>query len=148
MSFGSTMGKSRSDRGHSCPSSLGATLCRHPLHLDKTAAILPPEMVDGIETLLRTKRIARRLPAPPERRAIRRAASITQQELADAMGVTRSAVVRWEDGSRTPRGSRGAEYMRILDRLAAEARAYNDLDPAGTPGRGRSAVHDHRDQPA
>ncbi|MBT2391635.1 helix-turn-helix transcriptional regulator [Streptomyces sp. ISL-1] len=59
------------------------------------------------------------LPQPDERRALREAAGLTQQEVADAIGVTRAAISQWEAGTRTPRGA-------LLDRYVDAIRALRD----------------------
>ncbi|WP_405597600.1 helix-turn-helix domain-containing protein [Streptomyces sp. NBC_01410] len=64
-------------------------------------------------------RIRRELPAPRERRELRAAAGLTQQELADAIGVTRAAISQWEAGTRTPRGV-------LLDRYVDAIRELRD----------------------
>jgi transcriptional regulator with XRE-family HTH domain len=51
------------------------------------------------------------------RRYIRQRSGISQQSLADAVGVTRPAVSLWESGARTPRGHRLVAYQRLLDEL-------------------------------
>jgi DNA-binding transcriptional regulator YiaG len=61
----------------------------------------------------------RRLPDPDERRRLRERAGLTQEEFAQALGVTRPALARWESGQRTPRGATLDRYLRLLDRLSA-----------------------------
>jgi transcriptional regulator with XRE-family HTH domain len=58
---------------------------------------------------------------PAQRRALREAAGLTQQELADAIGVTRNAISNYELGIRTPQGAvrdRYAEALRTLSEAA------------------------------
>lgn len=52
-------------------------------------------------------------------RLVRNRAGLTQAELADVLGVDRSAVSRWESGARTPRSAVLARYMDLLDRIKA-----------------------------
>ncbi|MFH9225935.1 helix-turn-helix transcriptional regulator [Streptomyces lydicus] len=59
------------------------------------------------------------LPCPEQRRALRTSAGLSQQELADAVGVTRQAVSHWESGIRTPRGA-------VLDRYIDAIRALRE----------------------
>lgn len=59
------------------------------------------------------------LPQPDERRALREQAGLTQQEMADAIGVTRAAISQWEAGTRTPRGP-------LLDRYVEAIRALRE----------------------
>jgi DNA-binding transcriptional regulator YiaG len=68
-------------------------------------------------------RVRRDLPDPAARREIREAAELSQQELADAIGVTRQAVSHWEAGIRTPKGI-------LLDRYIEAIRAMQDRDAA------------------
>ncbi|MER5781298.1 helix-turn-helix domain-containing protein [Streptomyces mobaraensis] len=58
------------------------------------------------------------LPPPPVRTKLRLAAGLTQQEVAEAVGVKRLAVARWELGQTHPRRPHRAAYMHLLNRLA------------------------------
>lgn len=77
---------------------------------------MPETVADQIRSRLR---IRHELPSPSERRKLRDTAGLTQQELADAIGVTRAAISQWEAGTRTPRGS-------LLDRYVDAIRALRD----------------------
>ncbi|MFJ7069866.1 helix-turn-helix domain-containing protein [Streptomyces sp. NPDC101115] len=57
------------------------------------------------------------LPEPDERRQIREAAGLSQQEIADALGVSRSAIAQWEQGVRYPRERYRAAYAEALDAM-------------------------------
>lgn len=60
------------------------------------------------------------LPEPAERQRIRKAAGLSQAELARIVGVTTAAVGHWETGKRsTPRGP-------ILDRYVEALRALRE----------------------
>lgn len=61
---------------------------------------------------------SRQLPPPPTRRALRIASGLTTQEVANALGVTRSAVHRWETGKRNPSGELRIRYADLLRDLA------------------------------
>lgn len=63
----------------------------------------------------------RRLPDPAVRRALRIGAGVSQQELADVLGIDRASVCRYELGTRSPRGDLAARYAGLLRRLAREA---------------------------
>jgi len=63
---------------------------------------------------------------------LRRAALVSQTELASAVGVTASAISRWEGGSRLPRTDEAAAYARELRRLE-RAVARNGESSATTP---------------
>ncbi|MFE7574669.1 helix-turn-helix transcriptional regulator [Streptomyces sp. NPDC057521] len=60
------------------------------------------------------------LPTPQVRRQLRVAAGLTQNEVAEAIGVKRLAISRWEAGQAQPhRGNRRA-YAHLLRRLASK----------------------------
>lgn len=61
------------------------------------------------------------LPDPKQRKSIREAAGLSQQELADFIGVTRAAVANWESGTRTPRGQRLTRYVEAIRTLTDAA---------------------------
>ncbi|CAL9475850.1 hypothetical protein SUDANB105_02916 [Streptomyces sp. enrichment culture] len=68
-----------------------------------------------------TRSPASPLPPPKERRRLREAASLSQAQLADRVGVSRHTVRAWESGRATPRGSRLEAYAQLLAELAAPA---------------------------
>ncbi|WUO18016.1 helix-turn-helix domain-containing protein (plasmid) [Streptomyces sp. NBC_00289] len=70
-----------------------------------------------IESLL-SRAVA--LPGPAERARLRVAANLTQAEVADALGVHRVQVVRWETGRAEPRQPHRQTYARFLDALATK----------------------------
>jgi transcriptional regulator with XRE-family HTH domain len=64
--------------------------------------------------------VRRSLP-PPERRAqLRKDAGITQDALAEILGVTRSTLTYWESGKRNPSGASLTKYIEALNAMAAE----------------------------
>ncbi|MDP9270648.1 MAG: helix-turn-helix domain-containing protein [Chloroflexota bacterium] len=73
-------------------------------------------------TLLERSRDRRRLPEPRFRRLLREGARLSLRDVAEALGVERSTVSRWETGRRlAPRDpAMLARYVELLDRLAAE----------------------------
>ncbi|MEV4872844.1 helix-turn-helix domain-containing protein [Streptomyces syringium] len=58
------------------------------------------------------------LPPPQVRQQLRLAAGLTQQEVAEALGVKRLAVARWELGETYPRRPHRGAYKHLLKRLA------------------------------
>ncbi|MFJ6452278.1 helix-turn-helix transcriptional regulator [Streptomyces hydrogenans] len=58
------------------------------------------------------------LPPPSVRAKLRLAAGLTQQEVAEAVGVKRLAVARWELGQAHPRRPHRENYMHLLKGLA------------------------------
>lgn len=73
--------------------------------------------------LLEEVRSTRGLPSPALARAIREAAGVSQDRLAEELGVHRVTVARWEAGTRRPQGRRLAAYLSLLDALREEVEA-------------------------
>lgn len=71
----------------------------------------------GIETTVGKVLARRGLPSPTRRRCIREQAHLSQGDIAAALGVTWSAVSRWEAGLREPTGPNLIAYADLLDRL-------------------------------
>jgi transcriptional regulator with XRE-family HTH domain len=65
-------------------------------------------------------RARRQLPEPVMRRAIRKAAGVSQKRAGEEIGVTHQAIARYEDGTRTPRGALLRAYVALLEALRAE----------------------------
>ncbi|MFF6939986.1 helix-turn-helix domain-containing protein [Streptomyces lavendulae] len=82
-------------------------------------------MTSTAEKIRSRMQVRRDLPNPEQRRALRESAGLSQQELANAIGVTHQAVSHWEAGIRTPRGA-------VLDRYVDALRALRE---ASTPER-------------
>ncbi|MFI1866327.1 sigma factor-like helix-turn-helix DNA-binding protein [Streptomyces jumonjinensis] len=54
------------------------------------------------------------LPSPKERRRLREAQSMSEKEVAAALGVTKATVRAWEMGRSDPRGRRREAYVKLL----------------------------------
>jgi len=70
------------------------------------------------------------LPPPQMRRTLRQRSGLAQADLARVLGVTASAVCRYETGERTPRSDVLRGYLELLGRLNL---AFNDGEPARRP---------------
>jgi DNA-binding transcriptional regulator YiaG len=79
-------------------------------------------MATALDQLLADSRRRQCLPPPPIRRLLRERAGLSQADVAAALGVGRTAVTRWEAGSRRPRHAVHALYVELLERLAQENR--------------------------
>jgi transcriptional regulator with XRE-family HTH domain len=69
------------------------------------------------EQLLERVRARRVLPVAAERRRIRKAAGVAQREMAEALGVSWTAIYRWEQGSRPRRHEHEVAYADLLNEL-------------------------------
>ncbi|MEU0663744.1 helix-turn-helix domain-containing protein [Streptomyces lavendulocolor] len=87
------------------------------------------EVFDAVDALLERPVL---LPSPAVRAGLRRAAGLTQTDVAQALGVHRIQVLRWEAGAVKPRKSNLMAYAQLLDGLAARypASAYGPTDAA------------------
>ncbi|WP_434595352.1 sigma factor-like helix-turn-helix DNA-binding protein [Streptomyces sp. A5-4] len=70
------------------------------------------------------------LPSPKERRRLREAKSLSHEQIATAIGVTRETVRSWETGRTSPKGRKRQAYLRML--VAAEAK--KPREPERMPG--------------
>jgi len=73
--------------------------------------------MEQIDLTIERARRRRRLAPPGMRRMLREQAGLTQDELAQAIGVTRAAISRWEAGTRQPSRRVVDRYLDALDRL-------------------------------
>ncbi|MFD4174099.1 helix-turn-helix domain-containing protein [Streptomyces anulatus] len=70
---------------------------------------------------------APQLPSPKERRRLREAKSLSEEQVAAAVGVTRATVRSWETGRTSPRGRKRALYAKLI---APEPGAIATTTPA------------------
>ncbi|MFD6371292.1 helix-turn-helix domain-containing protein, partial [Streptomyces roseolus] len=54
------------------------------------------------------------LPTPKERRRLREALCLSEEQVAEAMGVTKATVKAWETGRSAPRGRKREAYAKLL----------------------------------
>jgi len=112
-----------------------------------------PDLDKVLDHALALGRVRRMLSAPDELRAIRERAGITQEQLALAVGVSRSALQRWEAGQRSPRRLHLATYAQALKRIAdasadhVDGDPHHDERPAGRPGALMTAIEGDRREP-
>ncbi|MFF5788573.1 helix-turn-helix domain-containing protein [Streptomyces sp. NPDC012693] len=101
-------------------------LCIHRsshVSFDETS-ILEGLIMEGSDSFQRVDALLERLdeapilPPPRVRAQLRLAAGLTQQNIADALGVKRMAVTRWELGQTSPRRPHRDAYIRLLNGLA------------------------------
>lgn len=70
-----------------------------------------------VEELVERARARAELPPPTIRRAVRRAAGVSQTEGGTVCGVTRQTFALWERGVSDPRGAHLEAYADFLRRL-------------------------------
>ncbi|MFI5472945.1 helix-turn-helix domain-containing protein [Streptomyces cacaoi] len=73
------------------------------------------------------------LPPPELRRHLREAASLTQAQVAERVGVARETVCAWESGRTTPRGRRREAYATLLASLTKADMVTNTQEAAPPP---------------
>ncbi|MEU2728742.1 hypothetical protein ABZ650_13600 [Streptomyces griseoviridis] len=88
------------------------------------------------------------LPGPAERARLRRAWHLTEQQVAEAFGVTATTVRSWETGRTTPTGVRRAGYAAFLSGLAQGLLAAGAGAGAGAGGGGGGADDRERNRAA
>ncbi|MFF5918115.1 sigma factor-like helix-turn-helix DNA-binding protein [Streptomyces flavochromogenes] len=77
------------------------------------------------------------LPPPKERRRLREALALSEEQVAEAMGVTKATVRAWETGRSAPRGRKREAYAKLLGTsgpddapISAEAAPAAPSDPS------------------
>ncbi|MFI8322464.1 helix-turn-helix domain-containing protein [Streptomyces sp. NPDC085529] len=60
------------------------------------------------------------LPTPKERRRLREALALSEEQVAEALGVTKATVKAWETGRSSPRGRKREAYVRLLSDTPAD----------------------------
>ncbi|MFD5771023.1 helix-turn-helix domain-containing protein [Streptomyces sp. NPDC127049] len=77
------------------------------------------------------------LPTPKERRRLREALSLSEEQVAEAMGVTKATVKAWETGRSSPRGRKREAYTKLLTDTepTAPSGAATPSGPTAPPGR-------------
>ncbi|MFF5980177.1 helix-turn-helix transcriptional regulator [Streptomyces olindensis] len=74
----------------------------------------------AVDALLKEASPADGLPEPAERKRLREAGSLSQERVAETLGVRRETVSAWEAGRSEPRQPKRAAYIRLLQGLAAK----------------------------
>ncbi|MER7338984.1 helix-turn-helix transcriptional regulator [Streptomyces sp. NPDC000075] len=95
----------------------------------------------AVDALLEEAAAKDGLPVPDERKRLREAAGLSQDQIAKALSVRRETVTSWETGRTAPRPPKRAAYARLLEGLAAlhplpgtpTVNAVNAEPPAATP---------------
>ncbi|MFD3536539.1 helix-turn-helix domain-containing protein [Streptomyces sp. NPDC058664] len=73
------------------------------------------------------------LPTPKERRRLREALALSEEQVAEAMGVTKATVKSWETGRSAPRGRKREAYAKLLGSYEPDGAAPSPEQPAGSP---------------
>ncbi|MCX5228168.1 helix-turn-helix domain-containing protein [Streptomyces sp. NBC_00233] len=74
------------------------------------------------------------LPPPKERRRLREALALSEEQVAEAMGVTKATVRAWETGRSAPRGRKREAYAKLLGTYGpGDAPSSADASAASPP---------------
>ncbi|BFV54979.1 hypothetical protein KCMC57_up00830 [Kitasatospora sp. CMC57] len=76
------------------------------------------EIFSAVDALIAKARDGGDLPQPAERERLRKAAGLTQVEVAEALDVRRETLARWESGKAHPQASKRGAYAFLLAGLA------------------------------
>ncbi|MFD7135813.1 helix-turn-helix transcriptional regulator [Streptomyces sp. NPDC059894] len=89
-------------------------------------------LLSAVDALLES---ASPLPVPTERKRLREAHGLTQEQLANAMNVRRATVSAWEAGKAEPRQPEREAYGRLLAKLAERHPVADAAGPRQAPAR-------------
>ncbi|MFI8106727.1 telomere-associated protein Tap [Streptomyces sp. NPDC086023] len=100
----------------------------------------------AVDALLEEAAAQDALPHPDERKRLREAAGLSQDQIAKALSVRRETVTSWETGRTEPRPPKRAAYIRLLDGLATrhpspEPAPATAPTPATTPTPAPAPAH-------
>ncbi|KDN88232.1 helix-turn-helix transcriptional regulator [Kitasatospora cheerisanensis] len=76
------------------------------------------EIFAAVDALLEKARDGGDLPEPAERERLRKAAGLTQVEVAEALQTRRETFAKWENGTSQPRAPKRGAYAVLLAGLA------------------------------
>ncbi|MFD9123582.1 helix-turn-helix domain-containing protein [Kitasatospora sp. NPDC059571] len=76
------------------------------------------EIFSAVDALLAKARGGGDLPEPVERERLRKAAGLTQVEVAEALQTRRETFAKWESGTAQPRAPKRSAYAFLLAGLA------------------------------
>ncbi|MER7622512.1 helix-turn-helix domain-containing protein [Streptomyces sp. NPDC126503] len=74
------------------------------------------------------------LPTPKERRRLREALALSEEQVAEAVGVTKATVKAWETGRSAPRGRKREAYAKLLAAAEDAGTPAGGDPPASAPG--------------
>ncbi|WP_413098141.1 telomere-associated protein Tap [Streptomyces sp. Inha503] len=97
------------------------------------------ELFGAVDALLE-QAVRDPLPEPAERKRLREAAGLTQDQVAEALRTRREAVGNWEAGRTEPRPPKRAAYARLLEGLAARFPAPGPTDSSSAASVRPAAV--------
>jgi DNA-directed RNA polymerase specialized sigma24 family protein/transcriptional regulator with XRE-family HTH domain len=87
------------------------------------------------------------LPTPKERRRLREALALTEEQVAEAMGVTKATIRSWETGRSAPRGRKREAYARLLGEGEAGAHAAQPQAQAQAEAEAQAQPAEAKAQP-
>ncbi|MGW1012629.1 helix-turn-helix domain-containing protein [Streptomyces termitum] len=73
------------------------------------------------------------LPTPKERRRLREVLALSEEQVAEAVGVTKATVKAWETGRSAPRGRKREVYVRLLGGAPDGPAAPQERKPSAPP---------------
>lgn len=88
-----------------------------------------------------TEAAAPPLPSPKERRRLREAKALSEEQVAEALGVTRATIRSWETGRSDPRGRKREAYAKLLAAYEAELSSREPSPGADREARPAEAPH-------
>lgn len=88
------------------------------------------------------------LPSPKERRRLREAKSLSEAQVAAAVGVTRATVRAWETGRTSPRGRKREVYARLIGTGGTRSTSHPSPVKPATPNNPPRAAAARQTRPA
>lgn len=88
------------------------------------------------------------LPSPKERRRLREAKSLSEAQVAAAVGVTRATVRAWETGRTSPRGRKREAYARLIGTGGTRSTSHHSPAKPATPDNPPRAATARQARPA